>query len=185
MNAVETILAEINSLADQINQSEIESMVSYLVSKKERAKIFFAGAGRSGCVVKAFTNRMMHLGFSCHLLGDITVPSISEGDILFLISGSGKTTSLVAYANKAIACKADVLTITLNEEGSIAQMAKEKIVLPGNTRLSNHANFTSIQPIGSTFEQLAWLTCDALIFSLRDALHQTNEDLIAHHANLE
>lgn len=185
-NTVQMILDELNSLAPLIHQEQIEEMVKVLCSAKENhQKVFFAGAGRSGCVVKAFTNRIMHLGFDCYLVGDITTPPIQENDILFLISGSGKTSSLVSMAKKAKSLVAKVVTITLNIEGDIAKMSDVKIVLPGNTRLSNDTEFTSIQPVGSTFEQLAWLTCDSIILLTKEALHLTNEDLIAHHANLE
>ena len=43
----------------------------------------------------------------------------------------------------------------------------------------------SIQPVGSMFEQLSWLTYDTVIMTLRDKTGQTNDDLIARHANLE
>ena len=182
MNSVEIILKELNTLAMNISDDEINRMVGFL---KDKSRIFFAGAGRSGCIVRAFANRMMHLGFTCFVVGDITCQPIKEGDVLFIISGSGKTSSLVTMANKAKELNASVVTITLNKEGTISKLSKQAIILPGNTRLSNDSGFESIQPIGSTFEQLAWITCDGLICQLREELGQSNEDLIQHHANLE
>ncbi|MGM9947779.1 6-phospho-3-hexuloisomerase, partial [Floccifex sp.] len=136
-------------------------------------------------VVKAFTNRLMHLGFRCFVVGDVTTPPIHKDDILFILSGSGKTSSLVEMAKKAKEYGASILTITLQKEGNIAKIAKACIVLPGTTRLQNKVLFESIQPIGSSFEQLSWLTCDALILLLKQKLGLKNEDLIKNHANLE
>ena len=185
-SVVNEILDELEVLSNEIDQKQIDEVIHLMCdAHKNGNKVFLAGAGRSGCIVRAFTNRVMHLGFNCYVVGDITTPPIKKNDILFLISGSGKTTSLVKQAEKSVSLGAKIITITLNSEGDIAKMASAKIILPGNTRLSNNAGFVSRQPIGSAFEQLAWLTCDGLIMLMRDALGQTNDDLIAHHANLE
>lgn len=186
MNTVQHILSELNHFAEAIDQGEIDTIVQKLITAKQQGKrIFLAGAGRSGCVVKAFTNRLMHVGFTCYLVGDITTPPIQQGDILFLLSGSGKTTSLVNMARKAKEVQASILTITLQKEGDIAQMSDALILLPGTTRLQNNPTCTSIQPVGSCFEQLSFLTCDGIILQLRDQLHMQNEDMLKHHANLE
>jgi D-arabinose 5-phosphate isomerase GutQ len=43
-----------------------------------RAKrIFVAGAGRSSFAARAFSNRLMHLGFSVWFVGEPTTPSLS------------------------------------------------------------------------------------------------------------
>ena len=183
---VHTILKELEELATHINDDELEDVSTLLCeAHTNHSRIFLAGAGRSGCVVKAFTNRLMHLGFQCYLVGDITTPPIKENDILFLLSGSGKTTSLVSMANKATQLNATILTITLQKDGDIAKLAKACIVLPGTTRLQDKDMFKSIQPVGSSFEQLSWLTCDGLIMLLKNKLNLTNDNLIVHHANLE
>lgn len=183
---VDSIINELKELAERIDQNELDTLCDiFCTAKKENKKVFLAGAGRSGCVVRGFANRLMHLGFSCHLVGDITTPPIQEGDILFLLSGSGKTASLVKMAETAKKCHGKVLTMTLQKDGDIGKMAEHSIVLPGNTRLQNEKEKTSIQPVGSNFEQLSWLTCDGLIMMLRDKLKLTNEEMLVHHANLE
>ncbi len=184
---VQRILKELCDLANYIDENEIDSICNHLINAKEHNKnIFLAGAGRSGCVVRAFANRLMHLGFQCYMAGEITAPPIKKEDIFFALSGSGKTGSLVNMANTAKKQKADILTITLQKEGTIGTMAQAAIVLPGNTRLQEDStSFTSIQPVGSCFEQLSFLTCDGIILKLKEILQQSNEDLIARHGNLE
>ncbi len=185
-NTVDKILEELTTLSNYIEEDELQNISNKLYETfKNDGKIFLAGAGRSGCVVRAFTNRLMHLGFTCYVVGDITTPSIGKGDILFLLSGSGKTESLVNMAKKAREYDTNILTITLQRDGVIGQMSDAAIVLPGTTRLQDKAQFISIQPIGSSFEQLSWLTCDAIIMLLKEKLQLNNEDLIFRHANLE
>ena len=183
---VKQILNELNDLSERINPEELDSMAELLyTTHKNGGRVFLAGAGRSGCVVKAFTNRLMHCGLTVYLLGDITTPPIKENDLLFALSGSGMTTQLINYANKAISCGAKVATITLQKEGTIGKMASAMVLLPGTTRFNDDTGTVSIQPIGNCFEQLAWLTCDGIVILLKNKLGLTNEDLIAHHANLE
>ena len=66
-------------------------------------------------------------------------------------------------------------------------MSKVYIQLPGNTRMlkEGQKSVESIQPVGSMFEQLSWLTYDTVIMTLRGKMGQTNDDMIARHANLE
>lgn len=185
---VQRILKELCDLANYIDENEIDAVCRRLISAQEHNKnIFLAGAGRSGCVVRAFANRLMHLGFHCYIAGEITAPPIKKDDIFFALSGSGKTGSLVNMANTAKKQEADIVTITLQKEGTIGTMAQAAIILPGNTRLQDDSSdsFTSIQPVGSCFEQLSFLTCDGIILKLKEILQQSNEDLIARHGNLE
>ncbi|MFT4106703.1 MAG: SIS domain-containing protein [Lacrimispora sp.] len=185
-NTVERILMELSSLAGHIREEELNAVCDLLYEAAQSQKrIFLAGAGRSGCVLRAFANRLMHLGFTCHIAGDVTAPPIEKDEILFILSGSGKTGTLVKTAKKAKSLGARILTITLQPDEDIGQMADQSILLPGTTRLKDHNSFDSIQPIGSSFEQLSWLTCDGIIMLLKERLHQTNEDLIKRHGNLE
>lgn len=185
-NLVEAVLEELNHMSGFIDQSQLDEVCGILIEARERGRrVFVCGAGRSGCVARGFANRLIHLGFSCSFLGEITAPPMQKGDVLFAVSGSGRTSTLVLTAKKAAELGGRILTVTLNAEGDIAKLSEAAILLPGTTRLAERPEFRSIQPVGSAFEQLAWLTCDALVIGLRDALGQTNADLIARHANLE
>ena len=186
MNTIQIILNELEQLSQFIDENELKNMVEmFYKAKKENSNVFLAGAGRSGCIARAFANRLMHLGFNCFVVGDITTKPIQKEDILFILSGSGKTSSLVSISQKAKQFDAHILTITLQKDGDIGKIASASIVLPGTTRLQDKVMFQSIQPVGSSFEQLAWLTCDALIMLLKEKLNLSNDDLIKHHVNLE
>ena len=81
------ILEELMENAKQIRQEELEQFADKI---QEGSRIFVAGAGRSGFVARAFSNRLMHLGLTVYFVGEPTTPSIQKGDLLVIVSGSGK-----------------------------------------------------------------------------------------------
>lgn len=181
---LQTILSELQQAALQVEERQVEQLADAILAANQ---IFVAGAGRSGCAARAFSNRLMHLGFSVFYVGDMTTPPIKKGDLLVIGSGSGTTAGLVAMAQKAQKQGAGIATVTISPENTIGQMAKAYVRLPGNTRLlsGNTQATPSSQPVGSLFEQLSWLTYDSIIMTLREKTGQTNDNLIARHANLE
>ena len=116
--------------------------------------------GRSGVAIRAFTNRLMHLGFSVSNIGEITTPHSAPGDLLIIGSGSGETESLISLAKKAQKGGVEIAVITMDENSTIAKMAKVVVVLPGvSPKLKNKGiSITSTQPMGSAFEQMMFLT---------------------------
>ncbi|MBR5795407.1 MAG: SIS domain-containing protein [Erysipelotrichaceae bacterium] len=184
MNSVEIILNELQALAPQIQQEQIEQMAQTIMNARH---IFVVGAGRSGFCARGFSNRLLHLGFNVSFVGEPTTPRLLKEDLLLIASGSGKTGSLVSMANKAKEVGAQIGTFTINPEATIGAMANAVITIPGTTRLLGEDNNTqlSVQPIGSAFEQLLWITFDALIMELMKKTKQLPEDLISRHANLE
>lgn len=184
-NTVCSILKELTDLAGEIRQEELEEMAGQLCRAYKKHPVFLAGAGRSGCVVRAFANRLMHLGFECYLAGDVTAPALKKQDFLFILSGSGKTGSLALMAQTAQTLGARILTITLQKDSPIGRTAETALILPGTTRLQDKARFSSIQPAGSCFEQLSWLACDGLVLLLKDRLGVREEEMMGRHGNLE
>ena len=92
------ILEELSRNAEQIRQEELEGFADQIQKAK---RVFVAGAGRSGFVARAFSNRLMHLGLTVYFVGEPTTPAIQEGDLLVIASGSGETGSLKVMAQKA------------------------------------------------------------------------------------
>ena len=52
-------------------------------------------------------------------------------------------------------------------------------------KVSADSGWTSIQPMGSAFEQMSFLTYDALVLELMDALGETTDTMFPRHADLE
>ena len=150
-------------------------------------QIFPAGAGRSGLMIKAFTNRLMHLGLSVSNVGEITSPHTKAGDLLLIGSGSGETDSLISMARKAAAAHVRILLFTMDGASSIAKMADTVVVLPGVSPKTVHQGLpiASVQPMGSAYEQMNLIVYDAIIMELMDRMGENAEEMFARHADLE
>ena len=177
------ILGELTRNAEQIRQKELEGFADQIQKAK---RVFVAGAGRSGFVARAFSNRLMHLGLTVYFVGEPTTPSIQEGDLLVIASGSGETGSLKVMAQKAKKQGASLATITIFPQASIGSLADAVIAVPGSTPKSELADTAvSVQPMGNAFEQMLWLICDTVVIILMKRLGRTEEEMFALHANLE
>lgn len=177
------IIDELKRDAENIDAREIETLENLIL---QADRIFIAGAGRSGFVARAFSNRIMHLGFEVYFVGEPTTPSIRSGDLLIIGSGSGETSSLVAMAKKAKSLDVKIATLTIHSNNTIGKLADASVKIPGATsKTDDSARLDSIQPKGSSFEQLCWLVYDSLVVDLKKIKNQTQSDMDGRHANLE
>ena len=181
--SLKAILGELTGNAQLIEEAGLAGLIEEI----ERAgHIFFAGSGRSGLAIRGFANRLLHLGRSVSMVGDISSPHSRPGDLLIIGSGSGETESLVALARKAQRSGVRIGLITMDAGSTIGQLADAVVVLPGaSPKLKTASAITSIQPMGSAFEQLAFLTYDALVLELMERTGQATDDMFPRHADLE
>jgi len=178
-----TIADELKYNLKQIDDSQIENVINQILKVN---RIFFAGAGRSGLMIKTFAMRLMHMGLNCYVVSEIVTPSIQENDLLIIASGSGETASLVSMANKAKKIGANVCLFTIHNDSTIGKLTDNYVVIPGVTFKSNKDDTTSsIQPMGSLFEQSLFFVFESLVIMLMNKLDKKNEDMIGLHANLE
>lgn len=178
------IVSELGQLARQIDPQQLAQYTNELAGAK---RIFAAGAGRSGLCIRAFAMRLMHLGKEVHVLGDVTTPHAGAGDLLLLGSGSGETKSLVAAAEKAKGSGMRIALNTMDAASTLAAMADVIVVLPGiSPKLRQGVSAVpSVQPMGSSYEQLSLLVYDAVIMALMEPLGQSGDQMFARHANIE
>ena len=94
---------------------------------------------------------------------------------------------MVALAQKAKNSGVKIALITMDAESKIAKLADVVVILPGvSPKLKNKGiNLTSIQPMGSAFEQMVFLVCDGIILELMERTNQTSEEMFTRHADLE
>ena len=93
------ILHELESNALKIDDAQAAQFISQI--RNARHIFFVREAGRSGIAIRAFANRLLHLGFSVSVVGEISSPHTQPGDLLIIGSGSGETTSLKSLAQKS------------------------------------------------------------------------------------
>jgi len=106
------IAERINKTIDKLSDSEIEAMITKIKVKGKNNKIFVMGVGRSGLVARMFTMRLVHLGLTAYVIGEIVTPAMTKNDLLITVSGSGGTKSVVSAAKTAGEIGTEVLSIT-------------------------------------------------------------------------
>lgn len=181
---IEDIIEELSKNIQYIDNEELKCLVNEI---KNSNHIYITGKGRSGLAISAFANRLIHLGFSVSLIGEITAPHTKLNDLLIIGSGSGKTESLISIAEKAKRNGLKIALITTDSKSTIAKLSDIIIMLPGvSPKLKNSGiGIESVQPMGSAFEQISFITYDGIILELMNQLGQKSEEMFSRHADLE
>jgi 6-phospho-3-hexuloisomerase len=179
---VSVILKELENVAGQIANEQLEKLVDQI---SEAGRVFVAGAGRSGLMMRAFAMRLMHLGLDVYVVGDTVTRSLSKGDLLIIGSGSGETKSIVPMIEKARILKASVAALTLSQASTIGGLADIVVLLPGAPKDQVDNEASTIQPMGSLFEQMLLILCDAVVLRLMEKQSLSGKAMYGNHANLE
>jgi 6-phospho-3-hexuloisomerase len=172
---------EISGTAAKINEQEMASLANQL---SQGGRVFVAGAGRSGLVLRMAAMRLMHLGLTVHIAGDTTTPAISSGDLLLVASGSGTTSGVVKSAETAAKAGARVAAFTTNSDSPLAALADVLVIIPAAQK-TDHGSNVSRQYSGSLFEQVLFHATEAIFQSLWENTDASAEELWLRHANLE
>ncbi len=144
-------------------------------------RVFIAGAGRSKLVGSFFAMRLMHGGYNVSVVGEIVTPSIQQGDLLLVISGSGETQQLLTFTRRAAACGATVALITARANSTIGELADE-VFLIGSPE--SYAQVKGL-PMGTVFELSTLCFLEALIAHIIWDKGIEEEHMQHRHANLE
>ena len=177
------VFKEIEETLGDIDQTNITYLMKQIM---DAPRIFIAGVGRTGLVMRCFAMRLMHLGIKVQILGEITTTAVSKNDLLLIGSGSGETGSLVSIATKAHNLGVHILLITINPDSSIGKMAQECLKIPApSPKLTQKQDKTSIQPMGSLFEQSLLITLDCIVGMLKQEKNLDADRMFMNHANLE
>jgi 6-phospho-3-hexuloisomerase len=182
--ALELVRAEVDQAIRAVVETSPEGLeaVADLVSGAER--VFVHGAGRSGLALRMTAMRLMHLGLTVHVVGDVTTPAIREGDVLLTASGSGTTGGIVRAAEAATEAGARVAAVTTASSSPLAELATAVVIVPAAEKLDRSGD-ASAQYAGGLFEQVVVLIGDALFHALWKRSGIDADDLWPRHANLE
>lgn len=172
---------EISETAAKIDHEQLAGLTAHIGPAD---RIFVAGAGRSGLVLRMAAMRLMHLGLTVHVAGDTTTPAISAGDLLLVASGSGTTSGVVKAAETATTAGARIAAFTTNPGSPLAGLADALVVIPAAQK-TDHGSSVSRQYSGSLFEQVLFLAMESVFQTLWDNTDEPAEQLWLRHANLE
>lgn len=176
------IVKELTRTVGSVAEKEAEYFVNNILRAR---RIFVAGAGRSGLMIRAFAMRLVHLGFDAYVVGETVTPSVQKDDLLIIGSGSGETKSLVSMAEKAKSIGASLALVTIFPESTIGKLADAVVPLPGSPKDKTADDDQTIQPMGSLFEQTLLVFYDAVILRLMEIRGLDSETMYGKHANLE
>lgn len=175
-------LEELRSVFHEIPAVTAETLCKE-ISRAERLCLY--GVGREGLMMKAFAMRLFHLGLDVHVVGDMTTPPVSKGDLLIVSSGPGQLSTVVALLETAKKANARTLVITAQPKSRDARKADVIIHLPAQTMATDTKAKTSVLPMGTLFEMTQLLFFEFVVMLLRDRMKQTPNDMRKRHTNLE
>ncbi|HDD33953.1 MAG TPA: 6-phospho-3-hexuloisomerase [Thermofilaceae archaeon] len=195
VNTMLEIAEQILKVARNLDKKQVERMLEMLIeTRNESKKVMIIGAGRSGLVGKAFAMRLMHLGFNVYVLGETITPSVSKGDLIVAISGSGTTQVVVSAAEAAKRVGARVIAVTSFPNSPLAKVSDHIVQVPGRTKVSREIDYFARQilgiyeplaPLGTLFEDAAMVFFDGVIVALMRRLGVSEEYMESRHANIE
>ncbi|OPZ83838.1 MAG: 3-hexulose-6-phosphate isomerase [bacterium ADurb.Bin429] len=178
-----TLVEEVGDVLCRVEPAEVERLVWAIINTR---RLFLVGRGRSGHMMNAFAIRLTHLDIHCHVVGESTTPGLQPDDLLLVGSGSGETVTAVLTANAAHAAGGKVAVLTSRRESTLGRLADLRVVIPAPVReQSVDEPVTTIQPMGSLFEQSLLLLLDTIVLMLKDRLRQDDATMMARHSNLE
>lgn len=190
--AVGTTAAEISANVSMVRDEiagtaakiDAAQMAALAIELGQPGRVFVAGAGRSGLVLRMAAMRLMHLGMDVHVAGDTTTPAIASGDLLLVASGSGTTSGVVKSAQTAAKAGARIAAFTTNAQSPLAELADALVIIPAAQK-TDHGSSVTRQYSGSLFEQVLFLASEAIFQSLWENTDAPAEELWLRHANLE
>jgi len=193
-SAMKVIAANVQAIADEIDYSEVKTLVTgILAAQQNHKRLFVMGAGRSGLVVKGFAMRLMHLGFNVYVVGETVTPAVETDDLLIVISGSGETKSINEMSALAKAKGTRLAAVTSNRDSTLGTISDAIVVVKGRTKASGMdfmerqvvGSHISFAPLGTMFEISTMIFLDGIIAALMEITKKSEEDLKKKHATLE
>jgi 6-phospho 3-hexuloisomerase len=193
-SAMKAIAANVQTIADEIDYLEVNSLIQDLVSAHQNKKrVFVMGAGRSGLVAKGFAMRLMHLGFYVYVVGETVTPAVETDDLLIVISGSGETKSINEMGALAKAKGTRLASVTSNKDSTLGTISDTSVIIKGRNKVSSMdfmerqviGSHISFAPLGTMFEISTMVFLDGVIAALMEVTKKSEDDLKKKHATLE
>ncbi len=175
------ILEELKRTLLALPEGQIQTAIQSLLSAR---RVFFVGAGRSRLALEMAAMRMMHLGLTVYVVGEVVTPAIERGDLLVVASGSGTTAGPMRAAQVAKGVGAEVLAITTVPTSELGKLANALLTIPAAVKHGDRGAL-SIQYAGALFEQTVLMLMDTIFHEMWQQRSQSAEDLWKRHANLE
>ena len=171
-------LRDIEDVLAAVDVREVAALIDAIEASGD---VFVVGAGRTGGIMGAFAQRLMHLGTSAHVAGETTTPRARPGNLLVAASGSGERRTVLELARIAQEDGVRVAAVTGDRESPLARVAELTLVVPWKARVTDRGPHLG----ASLFEQSLLVLLDAVATTLAERKGADNRDVAGRHANLE
>jgi 6-phospho-3-hexuloisomerase len=152
----------IRNISEKLDSKSVNKLIEEIIHTK---RIFLMGAGRSGFEARAFAMRLIHLGFHAHVIGEVTTPTPTSEDLVIIISGSGKTPSIVDLGTTIKSKGSKMAIITTNKDYSL--ILDIAIIIPVIIEDIDKDLRECFLPMGTLFEIVSHIFLDAIISELK------------------
>jgi 6-phospho-3-hexuloisomerase len=193
--ATEELIRGVREAINGLDHAQVEGMLDVLrVTRDEGRKTLIVGAGRSGLVGRAFAMRLMHLGFDVYVIGETITPSVGEGDLVIVISGSGSGALSLTAARLAKKIGSMIVAVTSYPESELGQTADHLVVIPGREITAREQEYQarqllgeheSLAPLGTLFEDTCTIFLDSVVADLMIRLQISEESMKNKHSTIE
>ncbi|NND97149.1 MAG: 6-phospho-3-hexuloisomerase [Pirellulaceae bacterium] len=172
------VLDKISEVLDATDEAYADQLTALMDGAN---RIFIAGAGRSKLVGNFLAMRLMHGGYAVSVVGEIVTPAVNSGDLLVVISGSGETEQLIAFAKRARLLGATIVLLTAKPDSTIGSLADDVFQIGVPEIYSKVKGM----PMGTVFELSTLCFLEALISHIIWEKGVPEEEMRTRHANLE
>lgn len=178
------ITAELKEALSSVEDARVDALAQRICAAD---RVFLTGAGRSLLMVRACAMRLMQLGLTVYVPGEVVTPSIRKGDLLIVASGSGETATVALMAKKAKEIGAELALITIVEGSTISRLADLVIPVDAASTKIAESKKSSVQLGASLFELSVLLLLEAVVMLVvkKKGIDDPNKLLMENHANLE
>jgi 6-phospho-3-hexuloisomerase len=174
---------EVTAVLSRADLKQIETFLDLIQGAR---KIALYGGGREGLMIRALAMRLFHLGYQVSVVGDMTAPFLTKGDLLILSVGPGYVSTIDALRSVAQRDGATVICLTAQPEGKTARAADKIVYLPAQTMANDvEGKATSILPMGSLFELVLFVFSEIVVLELLKRTGRTFGEARDRHTNLE
>ena len=169
-----------------LSRVDLEQMKTFLDLIQGARRIALYGGGREGLMIRALAMRLFHLGYEVSVVGDMTAPFLTNGDLLILSVGPGYVSTVDALRSVAQRDGATVICLTAQPDGRTVRAADKIVYLPAQTMADDtEGKGSSVLPMGSLYELVLFVFNEIVVLELLKRTGKTFGQARDRHTNLE
>jgi 6-phospho-3-hexuloisomerase len=179
---IRPLLAEIDDVVEAMPGDALEKLVAAVIAAR---RVALYGQGRTGLIMQGLTMRLYHLGREAYFVGAMNAPPLGTGDLFLVNAALGDLPTGLALIASARQAGAQVAAITAVPDSPAGRGADLVLHIPAQTMADDSgAAARSRMPMGSQYEAVLFVLCEALVLRLAERLGVSFAAMRERHANL-